>query len=426
MDKDPVTVERLAKSRIVCTVRFDAAQSKAAEEQAIRELGSNMNIKGFRPGHAPADMVRERITPDDLFEATARVLLKEQIPALITEHRIAPVIAPKVEAVSRDPLTLKITFIERPDVTIKNPDTLTIGKKEIAVEQKDIDKVVQGVRRENRRKTETDRAANEGDEATVDFSALDSTGKDIAGLTGKDEQVEIGSKTYLPGFEDALKGLKKGDEKTFTLTLPEKFPVEELRNQPATFRVTVKKVEEVELPELTDAYVQKMFGLPTLADFHKRVEESIRSQEEQHERIARERKLLDEIRTRTQVDIADELLEEEVRDMVREWAERLEQQGTTIADVLKKQGKTPEEAEKELRTQALDRWKLRLGLQKLIELKNITVTAEDLEQMFASFKESLPADRQDAAAQEWQERGNLYGEIRWRALVDKTIDVLLA
>ncbi len=426
MPATPPTIERLKQSRIRATVTFTVEEVAKAEEQALREMGQSIMIKGFRPGHAPIATVRERVTKEALTEQTIRGLMKTALPALIEEHKIVPVIPPKVEVIGREPMVLAILFVERPEVTVKNADTLAPAKKEITVDPKDVERVIEGLRREHRRKQEVDRSTKEGDDVTIDFSATDADGKEIAGLRGTDEEVTIGSQTFLPGFEDALQGTKKGEEKTFTLTLPEKFPVEALRTKPASFHVTVKKVEENELPELTDAFVQKVFGQPTAEALRTRVTSSIRMQEEQHDRMERERKLLEEIRKRTTVDLAEELLETEVGDMVHEWSTRLERQGTTIAEALRKEGKTVEQAEQELKTQALERWKLRLGLQKLIEMKAIHVTEEEVEQAFAQALQQMPKDRQEDAKKEWQQRGAAYQELRWRTLVEKAIDALLA
>lgn len=151
----------------------------------------------------------------------------------------------------------------------------------------------------------------------------------------------------------------------------------------------------------------------------------LRAQEEQFARMNRERALMDEIRKRTTAEIADELIEEEVRGMVEEWAQRLEQQGKTIAEVLEQQKKSPEDVEKEMREQAHDRWKLRLGIAKLIEERSITLTPEEQQAAFESFLDNLPDEQKAGARAEWEKHGSLFEEVRWRALVDKLVDQML-
>ena len=423
---DRIAVERQKKSRVVATVRFDLLEVGTAEEQTLKHMGEHLDIKGFRKGNAPLDQIRARISAEDLFERTVRSLLSSTLPQLLKEHAIKPIAAPKVEVKSREPLTLSIIFVERPEVTVKHIDKLVGAKKEITVDTKEVERVHMGIRREHRTKKEVDRPAAQDDEVTIDFTAEDHEKKPIQGLRGSGETVLIGSKTLLPGFEDELIGLKKGEKKSFTVTLPEKFPVEQLRGKPATFFVTVQKVEEVTLPELTDALAKEQYGVATVHELKQKIEESIRAQEEQFQRFERERTLLDAIREHTQVDLADELIEQEVQDMLQEWQENLARKKTTIAEVLKKEGKTPQQAEEDLKKQAMERWKLRFGLQEIVRQKNITLQDEELQKAFQAYLQKVPQEEQSAVRREWDAKGTLFEEIKWRALVEKTIETLLA
>lgn len=425
MSDQPVTIERQKKGRVVATIRVEEAQYAAAENEAIAAFAKQMNLPGFRPGNAPVDMVRQKVNPDQLFEESIRILLRTTLPGIAEEHKISPVIPPKVEVQSKMPVVLQVTFIEKPEVTVKKPDDLSVPKKEANIEQKDMDRVIRSVLQEQKKTVVVDMAAKEGDQLTVDFHAKDPDGKEISGLHAHGYQIELGSHTLLPGFEEQLIGARAGETKVFTLTLPEKFPVAELQGKKATFDVKVEKVEEVTLPELTDEFAKQHLQSESADAFRAMVKQSMEAQDEQFQRMDRERQLMELIRERTSVDLADELLDEEVRGMVEEWSMQLEKQGKTIAQALEEQKKTPEQAEKELREQALERWKLRLGIAKLIELKSITVTPEELGAAFKAFVDRLPEDQRGAAAAEWQAHGGLFDEIRWRTMVDKLIDGLL-
>ncbi|UPA22322.1 trigger factor [Candidatus Peribacteria bacterium] len=426
MSAQNISVERLPKSRVVCTASFTKEEQTAAEEHALSHLASNVNIKGFRVGHAPADMVRNRIPKDQLLEETVRELVRTALPAIIDEHKILPVIPPKIEIVTAEPLSVKITFVERPVVKVKNIDTLKIEKKTIKADEKDVNRVVESVLNDHRTSTEVERAATENDRLMLNFHATNDQGTEITGMRAEGYDALIGSNTLLPGFEEQLKGLKKGDSKSFTLTLPEKFQEESLRGKQATFHVTVTKVEETKLPELNDTFAKEKLNAPSAAEFRSIVEKSITMQEEQFDRMRRERELMDEIRKRTDVEIADELLDEEMRGLIDEWSQQLERQNMTIADALKKEGKTVEQAEADLKKQAEDRWKLRLGMAKLIEEKGVTVTDEEVAASGDNFISGLPEEQKVQARKEFDSHGNLYEELRWRALVEKVMEGLLA
>lgn len=425
MSTEPVTIERQKKGRVVATLRIEEAQYATAESEALSAFAKHINLPGFRPGNAPVDMVRQKVNPDQLFEESVRILLRTTLPSLVEEHKIAPVIPPKVEVQSKMPVVLQVTFIEKPEVTVKKPDDLSVPKKELKIEQKDMDRVIRSVLQEQKKTAVVDLAAKEGDQLTVDFHAKDEKGNEISGLHAHGYQIELGSNTLLPGFEEKLIGARAGETKVFTLELPKGFPVAELQGKKATFDVKVEKVEEVILPELTDEFAKEHLQSESAEAFRAMVKQSMEAQDAQFQRMDRERQLMDLIRERTSVDLADELLDEEVRSMVEDWSMQLEKQGKTIAQALEEQKKTPEQAEKELREQAMERWKLRLGIAKLIELKEITISPEELEGAFKAFIERLPQEQRDDASAQWQSRSGLFDEIRWRAMVDKLIEGLL-
>lgn len=420
------SIQRDKAGRSIVTVIVPADIAANAEKTTLERMGSRVNIKGFRPGHAPESAIREKINPDALFEEIVRIALRGVLADILKEHSLSPIVPPRIEAVSKDPMTLKITFIERPPVKVKNADKLAPKLKDTKIEDKDIDRVVQGALAEHRTYKVVERPAQKGDRVIAAFSAVDKDGKDISGLRAAEERIIIGESRLLPGFEDQLVGVAPGGEKTFTLTLPEKFQAEALRNQPATFTVKLQSVEEVKTPEFTDEFAQKNLNHATAKAFRDMVEQSIKEQEAQFQKIGRERELLDAIRDATTVDLPEELLDQELRTLVEEWATRLEQQGKTVEDALKAQGKTAKQVEEELRTEAGNRWKLRLGIAHLIDEKKIEITAEEEKAAIDAFLDNLVDEERTEAEERIKAKDPLYDEVRWRATVDKLIASLLA
>lgn len=420
------SITRDKAGRSVVTIVVPADVAATAERHALDKLGSRVNVKGFRPGKAPESVVREKLDPEAFFEEVVRMALRVVLPGVLKEHALSPIVPPRIEAVSRDPLTLNVTFIERPPVKVKNADKLAPKKEESTVDQKDVDRVVQSALAEHRTYASVDRPATKGDRVTAAFSAVDKDGKDIPGLRADGERIIIGESRLLPGFEDALVGIAPNGTKTFTLTLPEKFQAEHLRNQPATFTVNVHTVEDVKTPVFDDAFAKQHLDQPSAQAFRDMVETSIRDQEAQFQRMARERQLLDAIRENTQAELSEELVEQELRALVEEWAERLEQQGRTVEDALKAQGKTAKQVEEELRAEAKNRWLLRLGIAQLIEDKNIEITPEEEKAAIRAFLDNLADEERGEAEARINAKDPLYDEVRWRATVDKLIASLLA
>lgn len=425
MSDSPAPTVKREKSRVICTLTFADADVAAAEQKALTRLSADVNMKGFRPGKAPVEAVRERIKPEALFEETVHTLIQEKVPALIKEEQLKPIISPRIEIASRTPLTVTVTVVERPEVTVKGIDKIKIENKEIKVDEKDVMKVINSVLIDARTTKEADRAAKSGDQITIDFTGADSDGKAAPGFAGNAYAVVIGEAHLLPGFEDQLIGLKKGDEKKFTLTLPPTHPAENLKGKPLTFSVKVAKVEEVCLPELTDALVKEKIGMDSAAAFKKRIEESLQEQEKGSERLRRERLLLDDIRTRTQVDLAPEMIDEELRSILLEVEEDLKRQSKTFADWMKEQGKDQKEIEKELRQRAQDRLKLRLGMSSIIEEKKVAVTPEEMKSALAEMMTRMP-EAQRPEAEKAYAGSEGYGALEWQKKVEKAMDLLLA
>lgn len=415
--------EKAGKSVVSVTVAPDVAARAA--KTALERLGARVTVKGFRPGHAPEEAVRAKIDPEQLFEETVRHALRDVLPDILKEHALSPIVPPRIEAVSREPLTLNVTFIERPPVKMKKTD-LAPKKEESTVAQKDIDRVVQSALAEHRSYASVDRPAKTGDRVDASFSATDEAGNEIVGLRVEHEKIVIGESRLLPGLEDALTGMAVGVPKTFTLTLPEKFPAETLRGKKATFTATLHNVDEVATPAFDDEFAKKHLGQPTAKAFTDMVEQSIKDQEAQFQRMARERQLLDAIRDAVQADLPDELVEQELRQLVEDWAQRLEHQGKTVEDALKAQGKTAKQIEEELRAEAANRWKLRLGISHLIDEKKIEVTPEEEAAAIENFLDNLTDEERGEAEARIKAKDPLYDEVRWRATVDKLIGGMLA
>lgn len=422
---DAPDVKRLKGGRVECTVSFTEAETTPAEEKALHELSRDIELPGFRKGNVPLDQAKEKIDPQKLFETTVHHMLPPTFEKLIKEHDIKPVIHPRVEAVSREPLTLKIIFIEKPEVTIKGVDKIKVDKKEPKVDDKDLEKMIEFLLDKHKKMISVDREAKEGDMITMDFYGSDKDGKEIDGIRTEGHQVEIGSKVLIPGFEDELKGMKKDDEKEFTLTFPEKYHAEQLQNQPVTFHVTVKRVEEVEKPELTDEFAKKELQAESVEDLRKQITESMVQQEEAMESQRRERVLMEEIAKVTKVELAPELIDEELKQLIGEFEQQLSQQGMNLEQWITQTKKKPEEFLQEMKKQAEQRLTLRLGMQELVEQKEIDITDEEMDLVVESFlSQATPEQRKEVEAA-YQKGAQAYEQLKWQKKVEKTLSEML-
>lgn len=418
-------IKRAKNGKIAFPVTFTAEQVTPAEKRAMIELGKEISVPGFRAGHVPEAMLREKVNPQALLEETVRQLLPDTITALVKEHDLHPITHPHIELTSREPLTVTIIFLEKPEVTIKGANKISVEKKEPTVDEKELKKMIDYILEKHQTSTPVDRAAKEGDRITMDFWGEDESKKEIEGTRSQGHQVVIGSKTLIPGFEDALVGLKTGDKKSFTITFPKKYHAEALQDKPVTFHVTVNAVEEVSTPKVTDEFAKEHLGAESAASFTKDVEDSMLRQEQQIENQRRERHLLEAIRNATQVELPTELISEETRAMIQDFQSQLGRQGLGIEDWFKQTGKKAEEFMKDMEKQAADRLTLRLGIEKLIEEKGITVTDEEVQKAIDELLGRASHENRDEIAAAYKPGLNAYEQLKWQKRVDALFDSFL-
>ncbi|MFH0851728.1 MAG: trigger factor [Candidatus Peregrinibacteria bacterium] len=419
-------IEREKNGRIECTVEFTKEQALAAEEKALRTLAEKVKIPGFRPGKAPRETVLQKINPDDLMEETIHGLLPEILESLVKKQNIRTIISPKVALKKRDPLTLSIVFVERPQVTLGGADKIRIEKKAPQVEEKDVDRMAEFILRKHETATGVDRPAQEKDRVTMDFWGADSEGKEIVPIRTQGHAVELGNKSLIPGFEEALLGLKKGEEKTFTLTFPKDYHAKELAEKPVTFHVTVTRVEEVKAPELTDAFAKEHLHAESAEAFRRELRSSMVMQEERLDHQRREQELMAAIGKATQVNLPKELIEEEKRGILSDMEEQLKRQGKSLQEWMEATKKKPEDLKKELTDRATQRLTLRLGIRELMDAKQISVSDDEMREAVSGLLSTLSEQERKEVEPAYAKGEQAYEQLKWQKRVEKLFESMLA
>jgi trigger factor len=219
--------------------------------------------------------------------------------------------------------------------------------------------------------------------------------------------------------------MKKGEEKAFTLTFPEKYHAEQLQNQPVTFHVTVKDIAEINMPELNDEFAQKELQSKDVADFKKQISDSMLQQEITVEHQRRERILMDEIVKCTTVELAEELISEETKQMVGEFSQQLQQQGMTMETWMTQSGKKAEEVMEDMKEQSTTRLKLRLGMQKLIDEKNIDISDEEMDMVIEEFLSQATPEQKVEVESSYKKGAQAYEQLKWQKNVEKALSEML-
>lgn len=416
--------KKLKQSRVQSTVTFTADETTKAEAKALEKLGESVKIEGFRPGRAPADMIRAKIDPGQLSEEAVRILLPGVFDVLLKEHKLQPIIPPKVDMTSKEPMILTLTFVEKPEVKVKGVDKINIKKTESKVDDKDVKRMIDYLQGQYRTTTPVDRASKDGDELTIDFVGT-AEGTEVEGTRATDYKMIVGSKTLLPGFEEAVTGLKKGEQKIFTLTFPANYHAAHLQGKPVTFTATVKDIAEVHVPEFTDAFVKEHHLGESADDLRTKIKKSLDDQEVQADRARRERELFDAIRAATVIDLAPELVLHEQRMIFDEVARNLEREKLTMEEWLKQTDRTVEKLQKELEEEAQKRLTLRFAIQWLLDDKKIEASADDVSSALSDMLKNIPDAQRASAEAYYKQGGEGYEELKWRKRVEKLVAMML-
>lgn len=417
--------KKLKQARVQAIVTFSTEESAKAEAKAVEKLGERVRIEGFRPGRAPAEMIKAKLDPEAVREETVRLLLPSVFDALLKEHTLQPIIPPKVDMTSKEPMTLTLTFVERPEVKVKGAEKIRVKTSDATVEQKDIDRMLDYLKQQYRTTAPVDRAAQPGDEVTLDFVGT-ADGKEVEGTRASGYKLTLGSASLIPGFEEAVTGLKKDGQKTFTLTFPSDYHAKHLQGKPVTFTTTVKEVHAVTTPEFTDAFVKDHHLGESLNELTMRIGRTLREQKERDQRSARERELFEAIRSATVIDLAPELIAHEERMVFDEIAQNLERSKLAMDEWLKQTNRTIEKLQKELTDEATKRLTLRFAIQWLLDERKIEVTTIELDAAREILLAGVEPGERAKAEAHYREGGEGYEELKWRKRVEKLVDSMLS
>jgi trigger factor len=339
-------------------------------------------------------------------------------------ENVRPVAQPEVNITKFVPFTtLEVEAKVAAVGKIKLPDykNIKLAKKPVEVTAKDVNEVIAQLRERAAEKTEVKRAAKNGDEVMIDFVGTDAKTKEsVSGADGKDYPLMLGSNSFIPGFEANLIGLKPGEEKTFTLEFPSNYGVKALQNRKVTFKVTVKKVNELKQPELDDAFAAKMGPVKTVAELKADIKKQLTAEKQQRADRDYENELIKKLAEKTEAVIPKALVDEELDRLENQEKQNLAYRGQTWQEHLKDEGLSEEQHREQKRPDAETRVKAGLMLSEIAEAEGLQVTPEELEIRMQLIK----GQYQDPAMQAELSKPEARREIASGLLTEKTINKL--
>ena len=391
-------VEKMEKNMAKLTIEVSAEELDKAMQNAYLKARGKISIPGFRKVKAPRKMIEQMYGKGIFLEDAANALIPEHYSKALEECDLEIVSQPEIDVTQAEPGKAFIFTAEvavKPEVTLGEYKGVEVPKSETEVTDEDIDAEIKKEQEKNSRTvTVEDRGAENGDITTIDFEGF-VDGVAFEGGKGTDYPLTLGSGSFIPGFEDQLVGAKAGDHVEVNVTFPEEYQAAELAGKAAVFQCDVKKVETKELPELDDDFAQDVSEFDTLAEYREDVKKNLTEKKEKEARAAKENTAVDKAIENAEMEIPDAMLNTQVRQMMNDFASRMQSQGLTMEQYFQFTGMTAEKMQEEMKPQALKRIQTRLVLEKIAETENIEVSEDEVNEEISKMAEmyKMEADK---------------------------------
>ena len=358
--------------------KFDEAMKKVYFKTA-----KYFNIPGFRKGKAPMNIVEKYYGKEIFYEDTFNDLAPEVLEEALKENKIEAVSRPDVDIKQigkGQDLIFTAIFQTKPEAELGKYKGIEIKKIEYNVKDKDVEHELEHMQEHNARLISIDdRPVQNGDTAVIDFEGF-VDGVPFEGGKAEGHELVIGSKTFIPGFEDQIIGMKIDEEKDINVTFPKEYFSKELAGKDATFKVTVHEIKKKELPKLDDDFAKDASEFDTLDELKKSIKERLEKEFTDKQKYETEDAVVKAVTENIKVEIPSGMIETEVENMLKDIETRLSYQGLKLEQYLQMLGKTEEEIKKEYEPQATEAVKTRLMIEAVIKAEKIEADIEEIDE----------------------------------------------
>ncbi|MDO4742132.1 MAG: trigger factor [Candidatus Saccharibacteria bacterium] len=417
-------LKKLSDSRVEITVTLDADDLKAATKKALEKLAKEVKVEGFRKGKVPAEVAKKFIPENDIHAEAVDIAVRLSVFDAFREQERFPLDTPSVSVTKYIPdemaeYTATVDII--PEVKLCDYKKLGVKYTPTKVEKKDIDRMLDNIANSFAEKKVVRRAAKLTDEVIIDFVGK-KDGEAFRGGSAKDYRLTLGSKSFIPGFEEGIVGHEAGDSFELKLTFPEDYGVKELAGAETVFEVLLKQVNEVTKAEINDELAKKCGPFEDLAELKADIKKNLATQTEQTELGRYKDELVRALVEKSKVP-APEILIKDQMNLIREDLERnAERVGMSIEEYLKNSGEDPEKWEEEAKKVAEQRVKASLALQYLAREEKITVPEEAVDEKIAELREIY---KKSPEVRKSLKDPKVRIEIKNRLIIEKTLDYLV-
>ena len=378
-----VTAEKIDNQQVVLEIEVPAAELEKASEKAFKKIAGKVNIPGFRKGKAPRKIVEQHVGKQAILDEAFEIIAPQAYAEALEDQKIDPVTRPAIDVVTMEEgkdLVFKATVTEKPELKLGEYKGLKIEQKVGTVSDDDVQQQLTRMldRQADMVEAEEGAAVQASSFITLDFKGF-VDGEAFPGGEGKDYPLQIGSHSFIPGFEEHLIGAKIGEEKDVNVTFPKEYHAAELAGKEAVFKCTVRSIKEKVVPAMDDEFAKKASTFQTLdelkADVRSKLEKSAAERAESDNREA----ALQQASDNATVEIPDVMVDNRVTTMIQELSMRLEQQGMKMEQYLQYAGTDIAKIRETYREAAAKNVKMDLVLEQVAKAEEIKVEAADLD-----------------------------------------------
>ena len=406
----------------VVNVKVEEKEWKGAMDKAFEKLNKKAKIDGFRPGKAPRDVFEKHYGKGDIIMEAADKIINDRYESAVKEAGIIPEIEPKIDLIKCDEegLEFSYTFIAVANVVLGDYKNLGVKKEEAKVTKEEIKHEIEHIIDNYAEIVEKDGKVKKGDIAIIDFDGY-KDGVAFSGGKGENYELEIGSNSFIPGFEDGIIGMVKGEEKDLELIFPKDYHSEELKGQKVVFKVKVNEVKERVLPELNEDFFEDlaMPGVQNKDDLEKEVETQIKEHKQHHIDEDYTFKVLDKAVENMEIDIEDEMIEAEANAMYDDYMEKLKMQGLNEEIYFSYANTTKEKMLEDMKKEAVRKIKYRYLLNEVVKKENIKATDKEAEKRVEELASQYGIDKEQVI----REFGNIE-VIKYDIMIGKAVEVI--
>ncbi len=420
------TVKKLSDTNVCLTITLGADELNTAEQVALTKMARDLKVPGFRKGKVPVSVAAKHVNPMALQEQVLDNALSKAVAEAFMNEKLQALERPSVEVKKFVPnqeveFTAEATVV--PPVKLGDYKKLKAKAQTVKVEAKDVDEIIERMQQNFVDKAEVTRAAQEGDEAIIDFVGK-KDGVAFDGGSAKDFALKLGGGQFIPGFEEGVVGHKAGETFDLDLEFPKDYHAENLAGAKVVFSVTLHKVNELKLPELNDEFAAKCGPFTDIKELKADIKREIIAQKEREAKEKLKDELVAELADSSKVALPELLIDDQMRSIEQDLMQNLSYRGLTMDSYLKAQGfkDKADWQKKEARPAAEKRVKAGLVLAELSKELGVEVSREELDRQISTFKQQYGKDAKLAAR---FDDPNVHRDIANRMITDKTIDKLV-